>query len=120
MSVSQIDQFLSVLCRGETFKGGESGIAMPDVICNHKSVGISVDLNTYEPHLLAGTMAHMIGHNLGMAHDNGRMFIAEEYCHVSDKPQQLNNNHEQSKRLLLFEASYVDVTRERQIQEYVL
>ena len=64
-----------MLCRAQSFKGEESGIAVPDVVCNQKSVGISVDLNTYEPHLLAGTMAHMIGHNLGMAHDDGRKLI---------------------------------------------
>ncbi|XP_044585956.1 disintegrin and metalloproteinase domain-containing protein 9 isoform X13 [Cotesia glomerata] len=60
------------LLTGETFIGGESGIAVPETVCSTKSAGISVDLNTYEPHLLAGTMAHMIGHNIGMGHDDGR------------------------------------------------
>ncbi|XP_063983503.1 disintegrin and metalloproteinase domain-containing protein 33 isoform X5 [Diachasmimorpha longicaudata] len=64
---------------GETFQGGESGVAAHATVCSPKSVGISVDLNTYEPHLLAGTMAHMIGHNIGMQHDDGR-----ENCYCRD------------------------------------
>lgn len=66
-----LSKFHSWTRRGETFSGGESGVAIPSTVCKQKSVGISVDLNTYEPHLLAGTMAHMIGHNIGMSHDDG-------------------------------------------------
>ncbi|KAI5710018.1 hypothetical protein M8J75_005048 [Diaphorina citri] len=64
---------------GAEFKDGEAGIAVPNAICSGDAVGISVDANPYEPHLLGGTMAHMIGHNIGMDHDDGR-----EKCHCTD------------------------------------
>ncbi|KAJ8911454.1 hypothetical protein NQ315_013816 [Exocentrus adspersus] len=68
----KIDKDTTQLLTGEIFIGGEAGISAPATVCTSKSVGISVDINTYEPHLLAGTMSHMIGHNIGMGHDDGR------------------------------------------------
>ncbi|XP_078041038.1 disintegrin and metalloproteinase domain-containing protein mind-meld isoform X3 [Augochlora pura] len=60
------------LLTGKSFSNDASGDATSSTICKKESVGISVDVNSYELHLLAGTMAHMIGHNIGMNHDDGR------------------------------------------------
>lgn len=60
----------SIFFSGEYFVGGETGMAIHGTACTAKSVGISVDVNAYEPHIIAGSMAHMIGHNVGMGHDD--------------------------------------------------
>ncbi|XP_042884522.1 disintegrin and metalloproteinase domain-containing protein unc-71-like [Penaeus japonicus] len=70
----------SHLITGEQFQGGESGMGVPNSICTSKAAGISVDLNVYEPHLVASTMTHMIGHNLYMNHDDGNPAGSNCYC----------------------------------------
>lgn len=50
----KVDKDTTQLLTGEVFVGGEAGMAVPATVCTPKSVGISVDINTYEPHLLAG------------------------------------------------------------------
>ncbi|XP_042243207.1 disintegrin and metalloproteinase domain-containing protein 23-like isoform X7 [Homarus americanus] len=71
-NLSEFHKDTSHLITGEQFQGGESGMGVPNSICTPKAAGISVDLNVYEPHLVASTMTHMMGHNLYMKHDDGR------------------------------------------------
>ena len=52
--------FLSFF-RGKTFESGKSTISTVGTICTGKSVGISVDVNVFQPHILAANLAHAIG-----------------------------------------------------------
>ncbi|XP_065200094.1 disintegrin and metalloproteinase domain-containing protein 11 isoform X3 [Planococcus citri] len=72
-----VDRDTVQLITGERFAGNEAGMAVPESVCTAKSLAIIVDLNAYEPHITAATMAHMIGHNVGMGHDDGR---SECFC----------------------------------------
>jgi len=67
-----------------SFKNGETTTASVGRICTERSVGISVDVNPFEPHILASNMAHAIGHNLGFGHDDSSSSIGGEICTCSD------------------------------------
>jgi len=53
-----------------SFKNFETTMATVGRICTERSVGINVDVNPFEPHILASNLAHAIGHNLGFGHDS--------------------------------------------------
>ena len=56
-------------CSAQMYSSGRSTVSTVGTICANKAVGISVDINPFEPHLLAANLAHSIGHNLGLTHD---------------------------------------------------
>ncbi|CAM1323246.1 ADAM22 (predicted) [Pycnogonum litorale] len=60
----------SQLLTGRQFKGGDVGMAFSDTICTISSVGVVEDSSLYEPHLAGVTMAHNIGHNVGIRHQD--------------------------------------------------
>ena len=47
--------------RGKTFDNGKSTISTVGTICGGKAVGISVDVNVFQPHIVAANLAHSIG-----------------------------------------------------------
>ena len=64
-----MDKDTTQLLTGRGFENGRSTVSTVGSICGGKAVGISVDIDIFEPHILAANLAHAIGHNLGFRHD---------------------------------------------------
>ena len=64
-----MDKDTTQLLTGRSFENGRSTVSTVGSICGGKAVGISVDIDIFEPHILAANLAHAIGHNLGFRHD---------------------------------------------------
>ena len=47
----------------------ESGVGVPSSVCKSTSMGVVTDVSIYQPHITGVALAHMLGHNLNMPHD---------------------------------------------------
>ncbi|XP_056008473.1 disintegrin and metalloproteinase domain-containing protein unc-71-like isoform X2 [Ostrea edulis] len=57
------------LVTGENLQNNSMGMAVPDSVCTDRAIGISKNPSFTEPQKLATVLSHMIGHNLGLKHD---------------------------------------------------
>ncbi|GFY40017.1 disintegrin and metalloproteinase domain-containing protein 28 [Trichonephila inaurata madagascariensis] len=55
--------------RGLHFNGNNQGIANLDTICTVNAVGLTKVDDVFQPHTTSIILTHLIGHNLGMEHD---------------------------------------------------
>ncbi|KAL5006683.1 hypothetical protein ScPMuIL_015489 [Solemya velum] len=58
-------QFISTI----DYENDAVGMAIPDSVCTDRAFGVSKNPNILEPQHIATILAHMIGHNLGIKHD---------------------------------------------------
>ncbi|XP_046342747.2 disintegrin and metalloproteinase domain-containing protein unc-71-like isoform X1 [Haliotis rufescens] len=73
---------------GIELEGNAVGIALPDSVCTDRAVGISKNPKPFEPQQAATILAHMIGHNLGIEHDEDakwREIYHEGGCECNDE-----------------------------------
>lgn len=60
---------LLVFISGEPLQSGSLGMSIPDSVCTERAVGVSQIPSYTEPQKLATVLSHMVGHNLGLKHD---------------------------------------------------
>mgnify|MGYP001792642450 len=76
-----ISKLLIVFCSGIEFEDGSSGLSIPDSICTDRALSvISVQSLLSNQEKLASTIAHMIGHNIGLEHDTQGKLTAQQHC----------------------------------------
>ena len=61
--------------RSVDFEDDTVGMAIPDAVCTGRASGISKMPNFLEPQQGATTLSHMIGHNLGIKHDEDSKYL---------------------------------------------
>ncbi|XP_035704990.1 disintegrin and metalloproteinase domain-containing protein 11 isoform X4 [Folsomia candida] len=66
-SLFSVNKDSTMLISGINFS--ESGMGVPMSICTPKAMGVITDVSIYQPHITGVALAHMIGHNLNMGHD---------------------------------------------------
>ncbi|CAG7819521.1 unnamed protein product [Allacma fusca] len=66
-SLYKINKDSTMLISGVAFQ--ESGVGVPSSICKSTSMGVVTDVSIYQPHITGVALAHMLGHNLNMPHD---------------------------------------------------
>ncbi|KAJ8314071.1 hypothetical protein KUTeg_008632 [Tegillarca granosa] len=83
-----IDHHSAHLITGTDLEDNSVGMAIPDSICTDRAISISKSPNILEPQQLATILSHMIGHNLGIKHDEdvkGRDIYSEGPCTCNDE-----------------------------------
>ncbi|KAL8603649.1 hypothetical protein ACOMHN_017146 [Nucella lapillus] len=82
------DQFDVVFfLTGLTLDGDSVGMAIPDSVCSQRALGIVKSGKPFEPQQTAANLAHMVGHSLGIDHDEDahwRKLYHEGGCDCSD------------------------------------
>ncbi|XP_069110917.1 disintegrin and metalloproteinase domain-containing protein unc-71-like isoform X2 [Argopecten irradians] len=67
--LTQVEHDAAHLLIGEDLEDNSIGMAIPDSVCTKRAVGISKMKNVFQPQQVATVLSHMIGHTLGIKHD---------------------------------------------------
>ncbi|XP_078321722.1 disintegrin and metalloproteinase domain-containing protein unc-71-like isoform X2 [Crassostrea virginica] len=86
--LTDVPHALLHLITGKDLQNNSLGMAIPDSVCTDRAVGISKIPSYTEPQKLATVLSHMIGHNLGLKHDEdviGRFIYHQGGCSCEDE-----------------------------------